>query len=190
MSTALTEIRIHGRGGQGNVLAAYLLASAAIDEGQWAQAFPAFGAERRGAPVAAFVRMSETEHLRRCQISHPDYVIVQDETLVHIPGVLAGLNSNGRLLINSTLAVEQISELDGLQAYSLPGTQLAMEHLGMPIPNTALLAAFLRLTGLLKIDSLVDALAQRMSPQHVEQNRALIAAVCEQVPENGWEVAA
>lgn len=190
MSTDLTEIRIHGRGGQGNVLAAYLLATAAIDEEQWAQAFPAFGAERRGAPVAAFVRMSSQPHLRHCQIAEPDYVIVQDETLIQVPAVLKGLKKQGAVLINSSRPVEHFTQLNGLRAIALPATQLAMEHLHRPIPNTALLAAFLRLTGLLSTDSLVKALSHRLPPDQVEKNRTLIAAACEMVPEKRWEVAA
>ena len=78
----MIEIRIHGRGGQGNVVAAYLLAAAAFDAGLQCQAFPAFGAERRGAPVVAFVRISETPIFRRNQVKHPAYLIIQDRTLL------------------------------------------------------------------------------------------------------------
>ena len=188
MTEALTEIRIHGRGGQGNVLAAYALATAAIGEGQWAQAFPAFGAERRGAPVAAFVRISPEPHLRRCQISQPHFLIVQDETLIHIPGILDGLREGGGLLLNTGRRPEDIPEIDRIRTYTLPATQLALEHVGIPLPNVALLTAFARLTGLLGTDSLVTALGQRLDEEILQKNRALIDAVCTLIPSPAWEV--
>ncbi|RMD71774.1 MAG: pyruvate oxidoreductase subunit gamma, partial [Gammaproteobacteria bacterium] len=84
----MIEIRIHGRGGQGNVVAAYLLAIAAFEEGKYSQAFPSFGAERRGAPVVAFVRASDTPFRRRCQVREPAFLIIQDHALLHVPGIL------------------------------------------------------------------------------------------------------
>ena len=102
----MIEVRIHGRGGQGNVVAAYLLATAAIDEGWFAQAFPAFGAERRGAPVVAFVRIHHQPIKRRCQITAPDFLIIQDEALMNIPGITDGLKPGGSILLNSAKSSE------------------------------------------------------------------------------------
>lgn len=91
----MIEVRIHGRGGQGNVVAAYLLATAAFTEGWHAQAFPAFGAERRGAPVVAFVRLNDKPIRRRCQVAEPDFLIIQDEALMRVAGITDGLKSSG-----------------------------------------------------------------------------------------------
>src|SRR5260221_13169617 len=100
MSTTV-EIRIHGRGGQGNVVAAYLLAAGAIRAGFNAQAFPAFGAERRGAPVTAFVRIRVTPIRRRAEVEHPDFLVVQDSKLLDIPGTTAGLVDGSGILVNA-----------------------------------------------------------------------------------------
>ena len=133
----MIEIRIHGRGGQGNVVAAYVLATAAIGQGLFAQAFPAFGAERRGAPVAAFVRIAETPIRRRCQVAQPAFVIIQDETLAVLPDTLAGLASEGGVMINSQRDSQALSDIFGRATYTLPATRLSLEALGRPMPNMA-----------------------------------------------------
>lgn len=181
----MIEVRIHGRGGQGNVVAAYLLAGAAIDDGWHALAFPAFGAERRGAPVAAFVRMAERPFRRRDQIANPDFLIIQDGALLHTEGILAGLKPGGGVLVNST------QEADALHleaaAYALPATRLAMEHLGRPVPNTALLAAFLVLTELLPLESLAKALGGRFGGETLAANGRLVEAAAAAVPRGLWK---
>jgi Pyruvate/2-oxoacid:ferredoxin oxidoreductase gamma subunit len=106
----LIEVRIHGRGGQGNVVAAYLLATAAIDEGHFGQAFPAFGAERRGAPVVAFVRIADRTLRRRNQVLQPDFLIIQDRALLKVPGVLDGLRPGGGILVNTSLDAATLGE--------------------------------------------------------------------------------
>ncbi len=183
----MIEIRIHGRGGQGNVVAAYLLATAAIDEGRYAQAFPSFGAERRGAPVAAFVRMARERILRRCEVREPHFVIVQDPTLLKSPGVTAGLREGGRVLVNSTHNGEELSERLGVQTAALPASQLAREHLGRPVPNTALLAAFFALTGVLPVDALLKALSERFRGEVLERNESLVQAAAGAVPAGAWK---
>lgn len=180
----MIEVRIHGRGGQGNVVAAYLLAGAAIGEGWHALAFPAFGAERRGAPVAAFVRMDERPFRRRDQIAHPDFLIVQDEALLHTEGILQGLKPGGGVLVNSTRDASELN-LDA-KAYALAATQLALEHLGRPVPNTALLAAFLTLTGLLPLAALERALGERFSGAVLESNLRLVKAAAQGVAPDAW----
>jgi len=97
----LKEIRIHGRGGQGSVTAAELLAVAAFEDGKYSQAFPAFGVERRGAPIMAFTRISEHPIRLRSQIYEPDYVIVQDATLIETVDVASGAKPKGKILINT-----------------------------------------------------------------------------------------
>ncbi len=183
----MIEIRIHGRGGQGNVVAAYLLAIAAFEEGKYSQAFPSFGAERRGAPVVAFVRMADAPFRRRCQVREPDFLIIQDPALLHVPGILGGLKEGGGILVNATQPSEVLSGQLGREVVALPATALAQEFLGRPVPNTALLAAFLSLTGLLPLEALVKALAQRFKGEVLERNRRLVAEAAQRVPAGLWK---
>jgi pyruvate ferredoxin oxidoreductase gamma subunit len=183
----MIEVRIHGRGGQGNVVAAYLLATAAFEEGRYGQAFPAFGAERRGAPVTAFVRIAEAPIRRRCEVRQPAFLIIQDEALLRVPGVLDGLKSGGGILVNSARSGPALSAEHGRDMLSLPATALAQEVLGRPVPNTALLAAFLTLTGLLPRAALVKALAERFSGKVLEKNTGLIERASAMVEPGLWK---
>ncbi len=180
----MIEVRIHGRGGQGNVVAAYLLASAAISEGWHALAFPAFGAERRGAPVAAFVRMAEQPFRRRDQVAHPDFLIIQDEALLHTEGLLRGLKPRGGVVVNSSRKADALNL--GLLVSTLPATALAQKHLGRPLPNTALLAAFLELTDLLPASALKKALSERFSGEVLAANIGLAEAAAQRVTRGTW----
>ena len=183
----MIEVRIHGRGGQGNVAAAYLLATAAFSEGWHAQAFPAFGAERRGAPVAAFARLSNRQIRRRNQIATPDFLIIQDEALLHVPGITDGLKPDGGILLNSSHASEHFSDSLNGNVITLPATKLAQEYLGRPVPNTALLAAFIKLTGLLPKEALDHALDQRFKGKVLEKNIALTDAATGDIPADQWK---
>ncbi len=183
----MIEVRIHGRGGQGNVVAAYLLATAAIDEGRYAQAFPSFGAERRGAPVVAFVRISDTPIRQRCQVLNPAFLIIQDETLLHVPGVLDGLVPGGGILVNTELDNEALSAQLGQPGQALPATRLAVQILGRPVPNTALLAAFLALTRILPMEALVKALSHRFKGEVLDKNTRLINEAAQKVPAGLWQ---
>jgi len=184
------EIRIHGRGGQGNVVAAYLLATAAINEGRFAQAFPNFGAERRGAPVTAFVRIAERPILQRSQVRQPGFLIIQDQALLHVPDVSAGLLPGSGVLVNSARSADELGEQLGRDVVVMPATALAQEYLGRPVPNTALLAGFLGLTGLLPLQSLIDALGHRFKGEVLERNVRLIEAAAQRVPAGLWQEAA
>ncbi|MEJ5210975.1 MAG: 2-oxoacid:acceptor oxidoreductase family protein [Burkholderiales bacterium] len=177
----MIEMRIHGRGGQGNVVAAYLIATAAIVEGWHAQAFPAFGAERRGAPVTAFVRIAREPFRRRNQIVQADFLIIQDPALLHVPGVLEGLKPTGAVLVDGTRVPE------GVEAVALPATRLAQEYLGRPVPNTALAAAFFTLTGLMPLSALAHALEGRFRGPVLEKNLRLIEAAAGQVEAGRWQ---
>jgi pyruvate ferredoxin oxidoreductase gamma subunit len=183
----MIEVRIHGRGGQGNVVAAYLLAAAGFAEGRYGQAFPAFGAERRGAPVTAFVRIAATPIRRRCEVRQPAFLIIQDEALLRVPGVLNGLQSGGGILVNSAKSSESLSGEHGQAMLALPATGLALEILGRPVPNTALLAAFLTLTGLLPQQALVKALAQRFKGKVLADNTELIERAATLVDPAAWK---
>lgn len=186
----MIEIRIHGRGGQGNVAAAYLLAAAAIVENKYGQAFPAFGAERRGAPVVSFVRIADQQSRRRCQVLDPAFLIVQDQALLHVPGVLDGLPPHGAILVNSTLDSEVLSEQTGRTVQALPADTLSMEYLGRPLPNTTLLSAFLSLTQLLPLSALVAALEARFSGELLKNNVRLVEDIAQRVPVASWQVQA
>jgi pyruvate ferredoxin oxidoreductase gamma subunit len=183
----LIEIRIHGRGGQGNVVAAYLLATAAFEEGRYAQAFPAFGAERRGAPVTAFVRIADRPIRRRCQVREPAFLIVQDDTLLHLPDITAGLREGGAVLVNSNHSGAVLAGQLGCETVALPASALAQEMLGRPVPNTALLSAFLELTGLLPRAALVKALGQRFRGAILDKNRALVERAAGAVSAGAWQ---
>jgi len=182
----MVEIRIHGRGGQGNVVAAYLMATAAFEDGQYCQAFPAFGAERRGAPVTAFVRVSDRPILRRNQVLQPAHLIIQDESLLHDEGLTAGLLPGGGILVNSTASSKEISEAHGQAIVALPATTMAIETVGRPVPNVALLSAFLTLTGLLSHKALSKALAERFKGEVLENNLKLVKLAAAKVPAGQW----
>jgi len=160
----LTEIRWHGRGGQGGVTSAELVARAAIDEGKYAQAFPAFGAERRGAPVIAFVRISSNEPIRiRAEVAEPDVVVVLDPSLLRVVEVASGLKARGMLVVNSKKQPEQIRKEFSFNCSlaTVDATNIARELLGVPIVNTSMIGALLKATGMVKLESLFQPLRQR-----------------------------
>jgi pyruvate ferredoxin oxidoreductase gamma subunit len=183
----MIEIRIHGRGGQGNVVAAYLMAMAAFEEGRYGQAFPNFGAERRGAPVMAFVRIAEKPIKQRNQVLSPAFLIVQDQALLYVPGVTDGLLPGGKILVNSTLSSAVLSSEVGKEIIAIPAGVLAKQILGRPLPNTALLSAFFALTGMLTLESLAKVLKQRFKEAILEKNLQLIEQAYQQVPTGLWK---
>lgn len=168
------QIRIHGRGGQGVVTAAELLSTAAFAQGAWAQAFPSFGSERTGAPVAAFCRISDAPIRTREPIAEPDCVIVQDATVGDHVDVLAGLRPDGRVLVNSAVPVTLHTSASVL---AVPATELAQRHIGRPVPNAALIGGFAGLTGLLRLDSVESAIRDRFPPRLADGNVAAARAV-------------
>jgi pyruvate ferredoxin oxidoreductase gamma subunit len=176
------QVRIHGRGGQGVVTAAELMSVAAFAEGRHAQAFPSFGSERNGAPVVAFCRIADTAIRVREPVMTPDALIVQDETLLFQVDVFSGLPPAGYVLINSTrtfgeLGLEDIAS--GRLARRLvcvPATELAMEHLGRPVPNAVLLGAFAALTRMVSLAAVTDAVRDRFSGALAEGNATAAAA--------------
>jgi len=183
----MIEIRIHGRGGQGNVVAAYLLASAAFEEGCYAQAFPNFGAERRGAPVTAYVRIADRPIRRRCEVREPAFLIVQDDTLLHLPNITAGLQAGGAVLVNSNRDGDELAAQLECRVVALAASALALEVLGRPMPNTALLSAFLELTGLLPRTALIKALSGRFHGVVLDNNRRLVEQAAAAVNTGVWQ---
>jgi len=157
----MKEIRIHGRGGQGGVTAAELLARAAFKEGKWVQAIPFFGAERRGAPVKAFARIADEPILIRSQVYNPDYVVVLDSTLLDLVDVTEGLKKDGIVVINTTQKPDEIKLRQGrLATVDATGIALELQLLvaGLPVLNTTMLGAFSRATDEIKLDSVLEVI--------------------------------
>ena len=165
----MIEIRIHGRGGQGAVTAAYLLAKAAGLDGKYTQAFPAFGVERRGAPIKSFCRISDKPITLRSQVYSPDYIIVLDPTLMDLPEISEGLNSNSVAVVNT----KEHQVLDQ-KTYSYNATSLALEVMGKNIVNTAMLGVFSKATGLVSIKSIEKTLEENFPSKLAGLNRTLV----------------
>jgi len=144
----ILEVRWHGRGGLGAVTSAELVARAAISEGKYAQSFPSFGPERRGAPVLAFLRISDESIKTRTVIYEPDIAVVLDPTLLRAVDVASGLKDNGKLIINSRKSPEQLKSEFGYKwpVAAVNATKIAGETIGMPITNTAMIGALLKIT--------------------------------------------
>jgi len=162
----MIEIRFHGRGGQGAVTSAEILALAAIEEGRYAQAFPSFGPERRGAPVVAFCRISDEPIRIRANIYEPDLVVVLDASLLKVVNVAAGLKSKGILVTNSRLSPEAAKALKADLGIKNPmgvvdATKIALDILGVPITNTTMLGSLLKASEVVKKGSVVHPLRER-----------------------------
>jgi len=165
----LRELRIHGRGGQGSVTAAELIAVAAFEGGVYSQAFPAFGVERRGAPVQAFVRFSDEKIRLRSQVYEPDYIIVQDSTLIRDVNVFGGMKKGGIAIVNTEKSITAAVP-EGVRLIALDATKIALEILGVPITNTTLMGAFAAATGEIELPALEKALRARFSGALGEKN--------------------
>lgn len=166
----MKEIRIHGRGGQGSVTAAELIAVSAFEDGKWSQAFPYFGTERRGAPVTAFARISDSKIRIRSQIYEPDFVIVQDPSLIGVVDVASGIKDDGLILINSEKKPADLKLVTNARVKTIDATALALEVIGMPIVNTALLGAFAGATGMIRLDSINKSIKARFPGKVGEKN--------------------
>jgi pyruvate ferredoxin oxidoreductase gamma subunit len=179
------QVRMHGRGGQGVVTASELLSVAAFLEGKHAQAFPSFGSERMGAPVVSFCRIDDKEIRLREPIVGPDALIVQDPTLFKVVDVFQGLRPGGYVLINTTKTIGELgladvaSRLPAGHVRTVPGTELALRHVGRPLANAALLGAFAGLTGIVELQSVAKAIRQAFAGKIGEANVAAATAACE-----------
>jgi pyruvate ferredoxin oxidoreductase gamma subunit len=174
----MLQIRIHGRGGQGVVTAAEMLSIAAFEQGRHAQAFPSFGSERTGAPVIAFCRMDDQEIRLREPILSPDVLIVQDPTLLHQVDVFQGLQPDGYVLINSKRSFHDLGLADIEARFrrerltTLPATEIALKHLGRPLPNAVLLGGFAALSGLITLDAVAHAIRVKFAGKLADGNVA------------------
>jgi len=171
----MLEIRIHGRGGQGAVIASKVLASALFMEGKWVQSFPAFGVERRGAPVTAFLRADDEPILLRCQIYHPDHLMILDPTLIEAVNVTDGLKEDGLILINTEKSPAHFMGLGPFRIATVDASNIAVRHhLGTaehPIVNTAILGAYAKASGIVSLDAVVKAIEESV-PLGAEDNMA------------------
>ncbi len=183
----MLQIRIHGRGGQGVVTAAEMLSIAAFEQGRHAQAFPSFGSERTGAPVVAFCRIDDREIRLREPILAPDVLIVQDPTLLHQVDVFQGLVPDGFVLINSKRSFHDLGLAEIEQRFrrerltTVPATEIALKHLGRPLPNAVLLGGFAALSGLISLDAVEHAIREKFSGKVADGNVAAASEAFEYV---------
>ncbi len=181
------EVRFHGRGGQGAVTAANILAISAVKQGFYAQAFPYFGVERRGAPVQAFTRIDSRKIDLRMNVYSPDSIVILDPTLMDVVDVTSGLKGNGIIIIN-TLKKPENFKFGNFKVATVDATKIALEHhLGSqaaPIVNTAILGAYSRAIGNVKIDYIVEAIKEN-APAKPEEN-ALAAKDAYESTILGW----
>ncbi len=171
----MIQIRFHGRGGQGAVVASQLLVEAAFQEGKYVQAFPYFGVERRGAPVTAFAKIDDKPIRDRSEVYNPDYVLVLDPSLVTVVNVTDGLKADGMIIVNSEKSPEELGLEEVKNVATVDATSIAIEHkLGSrtaPIVNSAILGAFSKASGVVSIDSLVTSILEK-APAKREENAA------------------
>jgi pyruvate ferredoxin oxidoreductase gamma subunit len=167
----MIEIRWHGRGGQGTVTAAKMLADASLQGGKHVQASPEYGAERMGAPLKAFNRISDDEISLHCSITNPDIVIVVDPSLVKQPAVVEGITPTTTFIVNSSLPIADVRKLLNFsegKVYTVDATKIALETLGRNIPNTPMLGALVQATGILEKDVLLKEIKKGLQKKFGE----------------------
>jgi pyruvate ferredoxin oxidoreductase gamma subunit len=185
---ALTEIRWHGRGGQGAVTAAKMVAEVALGQHMYFQAFPEYGPERSGAPIVAFTRISDEPIQIFSGIEHPTIVAVLDSSLLSIVDVTKGAPDDAVVLVNSELAPAKLragSKMVGRRLYTVAATRIAVETIGRAIPNTPMVGGLMRITGLFPLDDVVEFMrhefGKKFPPKVVEGNVAALTRSYEEV---------
>ena len=185
---SLTEVVWHGRGGQGAKTAGYILAEAAMEEGKLIQAFPEYGAERRGAPMKSYVRISDAPIRLRCAVTNPAVVVVLDPSLMRSLDVSEGMPADGTLVVNSSESPEELRQYvsdEGIRIYTVNATQIALDCFGRPIPNTPMLGALARVTDLISLEgakaSVRNKLAGKLAPAVLEGNMQAIERAYQEV---------
>ena len=166
----IKELRFHGRGGQGAVLAAKMVASAAAIEGKYVASFPMYGFERRGMPVVAFTRFDNEPIREKSQIYTPDCLLVIDPTLLDLDGLFDGLKPGGVLILNSKHPLADRHNNNLMLSGTVNATAIAMQELGRNIPNTCLVGALAAATGWLQLDSVITGLAEYFQDEVLEKN--------------------
>ncbi|MFQ6070692.1 MAG: 2-oxoacid:acceptor oxidoreductase family protein [Candidatus Aminicenantales bacterium] len=180
----MVEIRFHGRGGQGTVVASKILADAIAKEGKYVQAYPEFGVERRGAPVFAFIRIDNKPIYDKSRIYNPDHVVVVDPTLVEAIDVTEGLKEGGWIIINSEKKPEEMGFSDKYRVTTVNATEIAVKHgvgtRAAPIVNTAIVGTVVRVLKLAQIESVLEAIREEV-PVKPENNVAAAKEAYEKV---------
>lgn len=173
----LVEVVWHGRGGQGAVTASRLLAEAAVREGKNVQAFPEFGAERTGAPVRSFTRISIAPITIHCAITTPDCVVVLDPTLLDAVDISEGLKPDSAVVINTSHSARELRDkigLNGGRFFTVDATTISVEKLGRNIPNMPMVAAMVKATGIIKLENLIETFkenyAKKFTPEIIKGN--------------------
>ena len=171
----MIEVRFHGRGGQGAVTSAELVALTAIEEGKYAQAFPSFGPERRGAPVLAFLRVDDKPIRLREKVYEPNVVVVLDPTVMNITKIDDGLQDGGLIVVNSAKSVDELRKEYGFthKVAAVDASKIAQETLGLPITNTVMLGALIKASGIVEHDSIRGPLTKRFGPIAPKNQKAL-----------------
>jgi pyruvate ferredoxin oxidoreductase gamma subunit len=187
-ASGLTEIRWHGRGGQGAVTAAKMVAELALGEGKYFQAFPEYGPERSGAPIVAFTRVSDEPIQVYAGVEHPQIVVVLDSSLLGVVDVCKGAPDDAVVLVNSEKKPADLRKqysLEGHRLYTVAATRIALETIRRPIPNTPMVGALTRITGLFNVDDVVQFLeyefGKKFPPKVVEGNINAIRRSYEEV---------
>lgn len=184
----LTEIRWHARGGQGGVTAAKMTAEVALSQDKFFQAFPEYGPERSGAPLVAFTRISDEPINIYSAIEHPNYILVLDDTLVGTVDVAAGAVEDAVIIINSDEDAAALARRGGLEnwkVYTVPATTIALETIKRAIPNTPLIGAFVKISGLFEIEGVLaqvrDSLSKKFGDEVVNANLEAVRRGYEEV---------
>ena len=181
-TTHVEEVRWHGRGGQGAVLGASILGSAAaLYEGKYAVSFPSFGAERRGAPVQAFTRIADHVIRSRSQIYHPTKIIVLDDTLLEVVNVTDGAPAGASIIINTRKPASELSIPDYLRSVTLDASTIARDIIGVAIVNTTMLGALAGATNLVSLDSIKQAIINALPEKIAKRNIAAAEAAYQEV---------
>jgi len=158
----MIEVRFHGRGGQGAVTSAELVAQAAITKDLYAQAFPSFGPEGRGAPVQAFLRVSDTPIKLRSKVYSPDHVVILDPTLLGAVNPSEGLKKGGFVVVNFHRSAEELKKLfPGHNIAFVDAARIAKEELGVPITNTTMIGALVKVSNIVDLESLEEPVRKR-----------------------------
>lgn len=170
----MLQVRFHGRGGQGVVTAADMLATAAFIDGYYAQSFPSFGSERMGAPVVAYCRIDDQEIRTREPVAEPNVILIQDATLLHQSDVLLGLAKESYALVNTTKSPVELesvfTEIDRSRIFAIPATDLALRHVKRAVPNVPLLGALCAVADAISLRSLEAAIKERFANEVAEGN--------------------
>ena len=183
----MAEVRWHGRAGQGAKTASYMLAEAAMEAGKQIQAFPEYGPERMGAPLKAYTRISSKPIRTHSGVKSPDVVVVLDPTLLKIVDVAEGLSKDGLIVVNTDLSPEEIKKEQGwddVTVWTLDADTIAMETIGRPFPNTPLLGALAKASGLVDVEVIKERVTKTLGkkrPELLEGNLKAIERAYEEV---------